>query len=537
MNETLKAIVDLLDEGNPELKVAASQVLGELSPPGTEVVAALSRHLSSEDHTLNRYLLEALAKIGSTGAIKALVASMRDGGATADLVRHLLSGMGSKVADVLSTSYEDEPRELQAQVLQILGHYSAPGALKVLRQATMGRDEELAATACSLLLERASEVGEPERKLLRDGVFAKIKSGKDLTPGGVANGLTVMAAINVTQARPTLLKYAQPDQHPTVRKAALEGLREAHLTPAQSDTLLAYLDDVDIVNVVKPTLTALGGTSEWSKPGIKTLRGLLSSRREEMKLFALAALQEIPGEEVAKVYMSHLYSPKSDVQAVAMAALSKNPKADPVMLKSLQIERNPEKARVLIKPLMEHADRVKPPQIKTMSEKCGRLLADASELGEPHLELLLAIAPEGATQELVDKATRLRRAHKLTESLRILMHLAGAGTLDLEGRYQLALARLIKDNDEGRSGVISSSGDPTMGFVAGLVRDGFPALDRLKKESMLSAEDLLRVGRHFNSSIGPERRFGTEMLLYVAKKHAKAKAGEEARMMIRSEGL
>ena len=76
-----------------------------------------------------------------------------------------------------------------------------------------------------------------------------------------------------------------------------------------------------------------------------------------------------------------------------------------------------------------------------------------------------------------------------------------------------------------------------MGYIAGLVRDGFPVLDRLKKESMLEPEDLLRVGRHFNESIGPERRFGTELLRHVAEKHGKVKAGEEARMMIRAAGL
>ena len=109
--------------------------------------------------------------------------------------------------------------------------------------------------------------------------------------------------------------------------------------------------------------------------------------------------------------------------------------------------------------------------------------------------------------------------------------------LDLEGRYQMALARLIMDHEEGRAGVAVHTGDATMGYIAGLVRDGFPALDRLKKESMLEPEDLLRVGRHFNESIGPERRFGTELLRHVAEKHGKLKAGEEARMMIRSAGL
>ena len=73
MNETLKAIVRVLEEGTPELKVAASQVLGELSPKDQGVVQALSSNLTVGDNTLNRYILQALASIGSAEAIKILV--------------------------------------------------------------------------------------------------------------------------------------------------------------------------------------------------------------------------------------------------------------------------------------------------------------------------------------------------------------------------------------------------------------------------------------------------------------------------------
>jgi hypothetical protein len=358
-----------------------------------------------------------------------------------------------------------------------------------------------------------------------------------MNPIALAHGLRIMAETNVAQSRATLLKYAQPGHAPIVRKAALLGLESASLTPAQSDVLLEYLEDSDITHVVRPTLAALKDHSDWSRGGINTLRGMLTSRREDMKLFALGALKQVQNEEVAKIYLGHLQSAKPELRSVAIDALGQNAKATPLLLKALQNERNPQRARVLIHPLCNHAGRIKSPQIKTMAEKCGKLLADGNELGEVHLELLLHVNPSKSTEQLVDKAMRLRRARKLNEALRILLHLAQAATLDLEGRYQLALARLIKDSDEGRSGTIRFTGDATMGFIAGLVRDSFPVFERLKKESMLDPEDLLRVGRHFNASIGPEQRFGTDMLVYVAKKHARAKAGEEARMMIRTEGL
>ncbi len=537
MNETLKAIVQVLDEGTPELKVASSQILGELAPQDVAVVEALDAHLTLGDNTLNRYILQALAQIGSTPAIRALVARMRDGGATADLARHLLSSIGGGVCESLAKSFDDEEPDLQAQMIQILGHYSVPNAMKILLQASLSANEVLSKDACEFFLARLVEVSEAERKKLREKVYKVVKASKDITPVALANALKMVAVINVTQSKATLLKYAQPSQPPIVREAALHGLERARLTSAQSEALLGYLEDPDVTHVVKPTLFALSGHTDWSKASVTKLRGLLSSRREEMKLFALRALQGVQSEDVAKIYMGQLHSSKPELQEVAIGALGQNAKALSTLLKSFVIERNSSKAATLIKPLLEHKERIKPAQVRAMSEKCGKLLADGNPLGENHLELLLAVRADIATECLVDKAMRLRRARKLAESLRILIHLAKAETLETEGRYQLALARLIKDNDEGRTGVISQTGDATMGFIAGLVRDNFPVFERLKKESMLAPEDLLRVGRHFNAGIGPEQKFGADMLLHVAKKHAKGKAGEEARLMIRSEGL
>lgn len=537
MNEILKAIVQLLEEGTPELKVAASQVLGELAPKDAEVVQALSANLTLGDNTLNRYILQALASIGSAAAIKVLVGRMRDGGGTSDLVRHLMPGIGGPVSEALAADFENEPYELQQQILQILGHNSDANSMDVLIKAMFGSEERLSREGSDLLSARLKEVSEDDRKKLRDKIYARIKAPKGLTPVAIANGLRIMAEINAAQSRASLLKFAAEGQPAVVRQAALIGLGGAALTSSQSDGLLVYLEESDLTYVVKPTMIALANHTDWSRSGINKLRDLLASRRDEMKLFALRALREVQTEEAAKIYMGYLHSAKAGMQEAAIEALGKNANALAPMLKSLHIERNPEKVRVLIQPLIQQASCIKPPQFKIMAEKCGKLLADGSEMGETHLELLIAVNPGEAGQQLADKAVRLRRAHKLSQALRILMHLAQAEVLDVEGSYQLALARLIKDSEEGRSGVISYTGDATMGFIAGLVRSNFPVFERLKKESMLQAEDLLRVGRHFNASIGPEQRFGTDILVYVAQKHAKAKAGEEARMMIRTEGL
>jgi hypothetical protein len=68
-----------------------------------------------------------------------------------------------------------------------------------------------------------------------------------------------------------------------------------------------------------------------------------------------------------------------------------------------------------------------------------------------------------------------------------------------------------------------------------LVRAGFPLQERLRKESSLVPEALLRIATHFAEAVGEERRFGTDLLQYLAGRK-KGRAGDEARVALRAVG-
>jgi hypothetical protein len=53
---------------------------------------------------------------------------------------------------------------------------------------------------------------------------------------------------------------------------------------------------------------------------------------------------------------------------------------------------------------------------------------------------------------------------------------------------------------------------------------------------MVSPDALLRLGRHFAVAVGSERRFGTEILQHLADRHARQRAGEEAKIALRAVG-
>jgi hypothetical protein len=145
--------------------------------------------------------------------------------------------------------------------------------------------------------------------------------------------------------------------------------------------------------------------------------------------------------------------------------------------------------------------------------------------------------PEKGAAEIVDRAVRFRKQRKFADAVSMLAFLAASGVIPTEGRYQLAVSRLLFDVVEQAEGRAQGVCDATMGYFALLIREGFPLLPRLKKESMLEPEDLFALGEHFAEAGGEERRFGAALLQHLAEKHPRRKAGEEALSVLRAEGL
>lgn len=539
MDQTLKAMLRVLEEGKPELKIAATQLLGELRPSDAVVARALADRLSSAESYLTPFVLEALAGIGTSEAVKVLVGKLHLGGTIGDRVAHLLSQMGPEVTKALVPVFDDGDAEMQARVLAILGRHSDREALTILKKAMLHSEPPTSEKAADVLRGHLDDLPDKQRDFLKQGLARTLnaKAAENLQPGALAQGVLVLGELNGADNRSVLLKYATPKNDPVVRQAALQALQDVPLTAAQRRTILSYVFEEDMTHVARPAMRLLAEVDEWSKTAIESLEKLLDSRSEERRLFALRALRHWHSERMAKTCIKTLIHGSPEFQEAALQALGGNPAALDSLLRAFQIEKNIDRGRLLAVPLAKLGAQLSSSQRKSLVEKCSKLLTGGDPLGDVYLDLLLEIDAERGAKDLVDKAVRLRRARRLPECLTILIRLAQTEHLSGEGRYQLAVARLMMDAQEGLSAERKSAGDATMGYFAVLVRDGFALFDRLKKEGQLTPDDLFRVGRHFATGVAQERRFGSDLLHHVADKHARRKVGEEAKLMLRSEGL
>jgi HEAT repeat protein len=515
--------------------VAAAQILGELRLEDPSVCRALVECLDRGEAFMNRFALEALAKIGTPKAVQALVERLGQGGGDLDMVTHLLRGLGAPAHKALADSFGEASRDIQLRIVSILGREMSRESLGVLQNALLAPN--LAREAGEALIRHADALTPAQRKSVKEGCNRLLgRKNLEVPPECLAEGLLVLGRMDESGARTTLLRFCT-DKNPTVvRRAALRALAGVKLTPAQVQSLLTTLVDNTARALEEPTMAVLEEVGSWEADTLPVLKKLLRSKRPDVALFALRALRSSHTPEVAKETLRFLTHASREFRGAAAMALGENPAAVELLLRALQTERDPERAKVISEILAHHRDHFPAQQLKGLVEKVCRQLSVQEPMGEVHLRLLLEIDGPKAEEMMVEKAVRLRRARRLEECLTILAHLARSSHLPAEGRYQMAVARLLLD-ENGSRGENTQAGDATMGYIAGLVRDGFPVLDRLKKEAMVPPKAKLRVGSHFAEAVGAERRFGSDLLHHVADKHGRDRVGEEARLMLRAEGL
>ena len=237
---------------------------------------------------------------------------------------------------------------------------------------------------------------------------------------------------------------------------------------------------------------------------------------------------------MAKVALKFLVHEDERFRQAAAEALAHNKQAIEPLLRLLQTTRDPHLGQTIADILVRLGPHMQPRLLRTLADKAVRMLVTSSRAADLLLGIVLAVGGAKIGPSLVERAIRLRRSRRHEDALLILARLAASPHGDDEARYQLAVTKLLHEMARPAAEV-ASPGNPTMGFFAALVRAGFPLAERLRKESAVSPEAMLRVASHFADTVGVERRFGTELLQHLASR-TKGRAGDEARVALRATG-
>ncbi|HLQ36502.1 MAG TPA: HEAT repeat domain-containing protein [Planctomycetota bacterium] len=531
MNDTAKEILGILEAGKPELQVAAAQILGELRPRDPSVCKALAATLG-RSHVLGRFALDSLSKLGTAEALRVVARAVWEHEGLADQASHLLTEHGLQAHPALAQAYDEAPVDRRGRILAILGKHLSKDSLSVFEKALFQPD--LAEAAARTLLDAAPQFGAEMQKHLRVGITRQM-AATPMPASCLVQLLAVLGKVDAHGSRALIQKHTGLPELPEVRSAAFRALAGARLSVTYVKQLLAMLEDPAERLVHEAIRELLSTITDWPDGMGNVLKKLLSARQPEQKLFALRALRSLPSADTARIAIKYFNHPDPAFQQAAADALSTNRAAIEPLLRMLQMERDPSRARRLAALLLRLKPLFAPRLVKAIAERAVKLMGANALAGDLLFDLALGIDGNKVAPLLLERATRLRRSKRFPESLHLLARLASTPHLDHEGRYQLALTRLLHDlarpsSDNGHPG------NATMGFFAALVRDDFPLAERLRKESMLGPEALLRLATYFAEAVGPERKFGAELLQHLATR-TKGRAGEQAKLALRAVGL
>jgi hypothetical protein len=529
MNDSIKAIIGLLETGKPEIQVAAAQVLGELRVKDPAAVKALAGALRRSP-VLGRFCLDALAKIQTDDAVAILARTAVDMDPLGDHAAHLSVEAGEAGHPILAAAYQDASIEQRIRILGVMSRHIGKEAIAVFVHALL--TPETTEPAAKALVASAKQFVPATQKLLRDGLHKHLEGA--LPDSCLAQVVVVLAAVDTEGSRQYLLGLIGPEIAPIVRSAAFRALQGSKLTAAQVRTMLDLLEDPNQKGVHEAVREVLAQLPEVPEALVPVLKRLLQARQPEQRLFALRMLRTAGGADLAKLALRLLDHEDERFRAAAIDALAHNKQAIEPLLRLVLTSKDMVVAKAGSDILVRLREQLGPKVVRTIAEKALKLLATNARTADLLLDVALAAGGAKIAPFLVERCVRLRRVSRHADALHVLARMAAVAPADDEVLFQLALTKLLHDAAQPAS-EDAPPGNSTMGFFAVLVRNGFPVFERLRKETVMTPELLLRVATHFATAVGPERKLATELLQHLATR-TKGRAGEEARVALRAVG-
>jgi hypothetical protein len=529
MNDTQKAIVGLLEAGKPELQVAAAQILGELRLKESPVVRALAQGLRRSP-VLARFCLDALSKIHTDEAVEIIARAAVELDPVGDHAAHLVAELGPGAQPVLAAAYPEAVLEQRLRILAILGRSLGKDAVPVFVHGLL--TPETAEAAAKVLLAAKAQFTPALQKLLREAIGKHTVEA--LPEASLAQVVTVLAAVDAEGSRQLLVDLTAPTVSPLVRSAAFRSLRGTKLSAAQVRAMMDLLEDPTQRDVHAAVRDVLAELPEVPEGVLVVLKRLLAARQPEQRLFALRMLRTAGGAELAKFALKLLAHEDARFREAAAEALAHNKQAIEPLFRLLLTTKDIALAQAATAILVRLREHLTPKFLRTATDKALKSLAGNARVADLLLDVVLVAGSTKIAPYLTERCVRLRRVHRYADAMHVLARVVSTAPDDTEARYQLALAKLLHDAAQPSQDSVAP-GNSTMGFLATLLRGGFPVAERLRKEGAISPDDLLRIATHFAAAVGPERRFATELLQHLAAR-TKGRASDEARVALRAVG-
>lgn len=541
MDKQLQKITTLLTSDQPQRRLAAAIVLGELGPSDTDVVQALGAALGSADEALTRELITALGATRHKAAFPYLLPLLLTAPpAVRDRAGRALALLKMDVEAELQKVWAKATDEQKRTLLDVFARLHSTSATRFLLGGLFDPDFEMVKSICGAIRRHISDASEQERKDLFKQVESFLKTPKvkkDMR--ATTSCLILLGSLGNPAARALLLDYIGPKQIPFVRRNALQSLanlgKDGPGVDAMVKKVLPLLKEDDIENVVTPALLLLGPV-EFPAGAIADVQKLTNSKNASVRRFAVRKLGFQKGKKIVAQMLEWLADADQEVRDIASRALCHIEDAAQPLLEKLAKAAKPDEAWAIVKLVKPHAERLATAGKKKIVERCFDLLEKNDPRSEPYIWLLRNTDAAAFNAHLAAAGEDFRKRKKFAAAVHCLRLLASTEMFTPQVRYQLSFSGL-KTSPKDLSPARRYEEPCLRGFGALLRDPSFKLFDLLAKDKkLLEPEDAYYLGFHFaESPLGHERKFSEQVFELLKDNWPRSEQAKAAKNKLKTE--
>jgi len=543
MEKHLQPIVALLSSDQPNRRLAAAVVLGELAPSDADVARALGAALGHADESLTRELAVALGRTRHKAAFPYLLPLLLNAPlAVRDAAGRALAQLKMDVTTELQKTWQKASGAEKRALVDAFARLHSGEATKFLLGGLFDPDFEMVKEICAAIRRHLNEATEEERKALFKQVESFLKSPKvkkDMR--ATTSCLILLGSPGNVAARPTLTDYVGRKHVAFVRRNALQALANLGKNGPGLDAMikkvLPLLRENDHENIVSPAIGLLSPV-EFPAGAVKELQKLTKSANASVRRFAVRKLGFQKGKKIVAQMLDWLSDADQEVRDIAAKALCHIEDAAQPLLQKLAKITKPDDAWTLVKLIKPHAERLAKDAKKKLAARCFELLEKNDPRAEAYIWLLRNMDAAGFNAQLAEAGADFRKRKKFAAAVHCLRLLANTELFTPQVRYELSSAGLkesAKDLSPARR-----NEDPCLRGFGVLLRDSaFNLFERVAKDKKLfEAEDLYYLGFHFaESPLGHERKFAEQVFELLKDTWPRSEQARAAKNKLKSESV
>ena len=340
MDNTLQAILNLVEIGTVEQRCAALLVLGALKNNNAAAAKLIGTLLDGPNAVLKdyalRYFEEVEPKSNTAQLLKMLDDSDRE---IQERAVKSLTTVGQPAVQPLIQAAKEASRTWQLNAARVLAAVRGKVAMKGLLQMLVAGTDETNKVICDLMTPAIREMDGKELDALYDEVeaFAAKLDVKQQRPAAVSS-MRLLGQLGRPQARRWLFKFIGAEHHPAVRAHALVALlrclREQDIRKDEYAKLFPLLEEAEFSEVTRLTLDLLDA-HELPDDSRGLLGKFMHSPYSDVQKFALRKMGDVATPATIRTLVEELGDADYRKRDVAAGSLRKIPEARSALIKEL----------------------------------------------------------------------------------------------------------------------------------------------------------------------------------------------------------